>query len=240
MTERYYAKCAQCRCKCWPEGMSDEIFNRIDSTAVVQRLRVAQGEVVQRQGDPFKNVIAVCRGFLRTSKSSPEGREQVTGLTMRGEFLGLDGIAPGKVEGDVVALSDSEIRVISFAAMEALAREFPIFQRHIYKLMGMEMEIKQRNQIELNHLPADGRVASVLLRLSQRLVERGDEHIEFELPLTRKDLGSLVSLSPETVSRALTRMEEGGILKVEGRQVQILDRPALVRMASPAGMRLAE
>ena len=67
MSERYYARCAQCRCKCWPEGMSDEIFNRIDSNAVVQRIRVAPGEVVQRQGDPFKNIVAVCRGFLRTS-----------------------------------------------------------------------------------------------------------------------------------------------------------------------------
>ena len=159
---------------------------------------------------------------------------------MRGEFVGLDGVAPGAVEGDVVALCDSEIRVISFAAMEALAREFPIFQRHIYRLMGMEMESKQRNQIELSHLPADGRVASVLLRLSQRLVERQQLEVEFELPLTSRDLGSLVSLSPETVSRALTRMEEDGVLQVEGRLVRILDRPALVRMASPGGMHLAE
>ncbi len=83
-------------------------------------------------------------------------------------------------------------------------------------------------------------MASVLLRLSQRLVERQQLEVEFELPLTRRDLGSLVSLSPEAVSRALTRMEEDGVLQVEGRLVRILDRPALVRMASPGGMHLAE
>lgn len=232
MTERYYAKCGQCRCKCWPEATSDAMFERIDANAVVQRRRVVAGERVQLQGEPFKNVIAICRGSLRTSKTTPDGREQVTGIAMRGEFVGLDGLAQGIVEADAVALSDAEVRVISFAAMEEIAREFPMFQRHIFRLMGTEMEAKQRSQLELNHLPADGRVASVLVRLSQPLLERGHAQLEFELPMTRIDLGSLVSLSPETVSRALTRMQEEGVLEVDGRQVRILDHPALVRMAS--------
>lgn len=239
MPEKNFAKCGQCRCRCWPAGLSDEIFERIDTKAVVQRRRLACGERVQRQGEPFKHVVAVCRGYLRTSKATAEGREQVTGISMRGEFLGLDGIATGAVEADAVALCDAEIRVISFAAMEKLAREFPIFQRHIYRLMGLEIESKQRSQLQLNHLPADGRVASVLLQLSQRLVEQGRAQVEFELPITRRDLGSLVRLSPETVSRALARMEAEGLLEVEGRQVRILDRPTLVRMATPGGMPVA-
>lgn len=240
MPERYYAKCGQCRCKCWPAGLSDEMFERIDTKAVVQRRRLACGERVQRQGDPFKSVITVCRGFLRTSKSTVEGREQVTGISMRGDFVGLDGIALGAVEADAVALCDSEVRVISFEALEALAREFPIFQRHIYRLMGLAIDGQQRSQLQLNHLPADGRVASVVLRLSQRLAEPGRAQLAFELPITRKDLGSLVRLSPETVSRAITRMVEVGILEVEGRQVRIVDRQALIRMAIPAGLTAQE
>lgn len=236
MPEKNFAKCGQCRCRCWPAGLSDEMFERIDTKAVVQRRRVACGERVQRQGDPFKSVVAVCRGYLRISRATTEGREQITGVSMRGDFIGLDGIALGTVEADVVALCDSEIRTISFPALEALAREYPVFQRHIYRLMGLEIESKQRTQLQLNHLPADGRVASVLLQFSQRLVERGRSPAELELPMTRKDLGNLVRLSPETVSRALTRMEADGLLAVDGRQVRILDCPALVRMATPGGM----
>lgn len=236
MPQKSFAKCGQCRCRCWPAGLSDEMFERIDTKAVVQRRRVACGERLQRQGDPFKHVVAVCRGYVRTSKATVEGREQVTGVSMRGDFVGLDGIALGAVEADAVALCDSEIRIISFEAMESLAREFPVFQRHIYRLMGLEIDSKQRTQLQLNHLPADGRVASILLRLSQRFAERGHSIVELELPLTRRDLGSLVRLSPETVSRALARMEADGLLKVDGRQVRILDRAALVRMATPGGI----
>ena len=236
MPQKSLARCGQCRCRCWPAGMSDEMFERIDTKAVVQRRRVACGERVQRQGEPFKNVVAVCRGYIRTSKATEEGREQVTGFSMRGDFVGLDGIALGTVEADAVALCDSEIRVISFDAMEAMARDFPMFQRHIYRLMGLEIDSKQRSQLQLNHLPANGRVASVLVRLSQRMAERGHSIVELELPMTRRDLGSLVRLSPETVTRALSRMEVDGILAVDGRHVRILDRPALVRMATPGGI----
>lgn len=237
MQEQNAFRCSQCTAsyQCWPTDLPHGMFDHLNA-AVQQRRRLARGERVQRQGDTFRHVIAVCRGVLRTSMSTLEGSEQVTGFPMAGDFIGLDGIAHGTVETDAVALRDSEIRIIPFASLEALARESRAMQRHIYRLMGQEIEGRQRAQMQLNLLRADGRVASVLLQLSQRLAARGHSAEELELPMTRKDLGSLVRLTLESVSRALTRMAAAGIVVVESRRVRILDHAALIRMATPAGL----
>lgn len=239
MPENSLSRCSQCTSavQCWPTDLPHGMFDHI-SAAVLQRRRLVRGEHVQRQGDTFKHVIAVCRGVLRTSMSTLEGGEQVTGFPMAGDFIGLDGVAHGTVGSDAMALGEAEVRIIPFASLETLARESRVMQRHIYRLMGQEIEGKQRAQLQLNHLRADGRVASVLLQLSQRLAARGHSPSDIDLPMTRKDLGSLVRLTLESVSRALTRMAAAGILEVESRRVRILDHSALTRMATPAGMPL--
>lgn len=237
MQDKNPSQCGQCRSatQCWPGDLPPGMFQRIEASAL-QRRRLARGERVQRQGDPFRYVITVCRGFLRTSMATPQGNEQVTGFQMTGDFIGLDGIAQGIVGCDAVALRASEVRIFPFVSLEALARESRSLQRHIYHLMGQEIEGKQRAQLQLNHLRADGRVASVLLHLSQRLGARGQSPVELDLPMTRKDLGSLVRLTLESVSRALARMAAAGILEVELRRVRILDQAALARMATPGGI----
>ncbi len=234
MPKKSPSHCRECTSsfQCWPTDLPPGMFDHVSSN-VVQRRTLARGESVQRQGDTFQHVVAVCRGFLRTSVTTLGGSEQVTGVHMPGEFIGLDGIASGTVGTDAVALQDSEVRLVPFASLEALARESRVMQRHLYRLIGQEIDGKRRSQVQRNQRHAQGRVASVLVDLSQRLQARGHSPVDLELPMSRKDLGSLVRLTLESVSRALMRMVQAGILEVQQRRVRILDFDALMRMATP-------
>jgi CRP/FNR family transcriptional regulator len=80
---------------------------------------------------------------------------------------------------------------------------------------------------------ADERVAIFLHDLLQRL-RRPDSPPALTLPMSREDVGRYLGLALETVSRALTRLQEEGLIQVAGRTVRILDEPRLRGMASPA------
>ena len=88
---------------------------------------------------------------------------------------------------------------------------------------------------------AEERLATFLLNLSQRHQQRGFAANEFFLSMSRQEIGSFLGLALETVSRLFTRFQEDGILKVERKHIEILDRDQLASLAiKPTGGSEAE
>jgi CRP/FNR family transcriptional regulator len=79
-------------------------------------------------------------------------------------------------------------------------------------------------------MSADERVVAFLLDLGVRLEARGYSGSSLVLPMGRADVGSYLSLTPETVSRAFSRLQAGGLLQVCQRQVHITDLAGLRRV----------
>ena len=53
----------------------------------------------------------------------------------------------------------------------------------------------------------------------------------FLLTMSRQDIGCYLGLAVETVSRTLTRFQECGVLRVNRREVEILDHDTLRKIA---------
>ena len=83
---------------------------------------VKRGEALFREGDAFDNLYAV-RSPLKTVATRHDGREQVTGLHLAGEALGLDGICDDTHPRTAVALEDSSVCVIPYSALKTLCSE---------------------------------------------------------------------------------------------------------------------
>ena len=87
----------------------------------------------------------------------------------------------------------------------------------------------------LGSMPAEQRLAVFLLNLADRYRRRGYSATEFNLRLTREELGSYLGLKLETVSRLLSRFQGEGTIQVQGRALKLLDLAALKRMAGQRG-----
>jgi CRP/FNR family transcriptional regulator len=70
---------------------------------------------------------------------------------------------------------------------------------------------------------AEERLATFLLNLSQRFAARGYSPSEFNLRMTREEIGSYLGLKLETVSRAFSRFQEDGLIGVQQKHIHILD-----------------
>jgi CRP/FNR family transcriptional regulator len=228
------AHCAQCPSKslCWPIGLDDSALERIERT-VSARIKIKRGDTLVRHGERFKNVYAVHTGFFKTSVYSSDGREQVTGFHMAGEFMGLDGVVHEQHTCDAVALEDSEVCVLPFDQLESLTREIPLMQRHVHKLMSQEIVRESSVMLLLGASKADERIAAVLLNLTRRLHARGFSPSELVLRMTREELGSFLCIKLETVSRAFSKFAAEGILEVKQRHIRILDVGALQDIVQP-------
>jgi CRP/FNR family transcriptional regulator len=159
-----------------------------------------------------------------------DGRDQVTGCQMAGELLGLDGISTEQHTCNAVALEDSEICAIPFVQMETLSREIHSLQHHFHKVMSREIVRDHGVMMLLGTMRAEERLAAFLLNLSQRFTARGYSHSDFNLRMTREEIGSYLGLKLETVSRAFSRFQEEGHIAVQQKHVRILNVTGLKAM----------
>ena len=194
---------------------------------VFMRSRLRRGECLYRIGDHFNCLYAVRRGFFKSVALIEDGREQVTGFAIPGEIMGLDGIGPETHSCNAVALEDSEVCAIPFAGLEALAHELPALQRHFYKMMSREIVREHGVMLQLGSMNAEERLAMFLLDLSRRFAARGNSATEFNMRMTREEIGSYLGLKLETVSRTFSRFQDEGLIAVRQKHVRMLDAGGL-------------
>jgi CRP/FNR family transcriptional regulator len=233
---KFEVTCGSCNLRelCLPQALSCEDTERFERVVYARR-RVKRGESLFSAGDPFKALYAVRSGFFKTSIVDGEGREQVTGFSMGGELLGLEGIGTGRYHGAAIALEDSEVCVLPYALIEEITAEVPALQRGMNAVLAREIVRDHGVMMLLGSMRAEQRLATFLLNLSRRFTARGYSACDFHLRMTREELGSYLGLKLETVSRLFSRFQEDGLIEVQQKHVRIVDTAGLQRLlAAPA------
>ncbi len=232
--DKFKAACSSCNLRelCLPIGFDSHEMQRLDQI-VANRRQVKQGQHLFANGEHFTSLYAIRTGFFKTCVTSQDGREQVTGFQMAGEIIGLDGIVSDQHHCDAIALEDAEVCVMPFANVEHLAREFPVLQRHVHKMMSREIVRENGMMMVLGNMRAEERLAAFLLNLVQRLHARGFSQSELILRMTREEIGSYLGLKLETISRTFSKFSEDGIIEVKQRYVRILDDSQLKQLCIP-------
>ncbi|MDX5363819.1 MAG: fumarate/nitrate reduction transcriptional regulator Fnr [Pseudazoarcus pumilus] len=230
--------CSQCNLHelCLPVGMSAEEIDRLDQLVGARR-KIRKGQHLYRSGDAFEAIYAIRIGWFKTDVLLEDGREQVTGFQMTGEMLGLDGISTENHSCNAVALEDSEVCVLPYGQLEELSREVEGLQHQFHKVMSREIVRDHGVMMLLGSMRAEERLAAFLMNLSQRFNARGFSPNEFNLRMTRDEIGSYLGLKLETVSRVFSRFQDEGLITVQQKHIRIVDLPGLRRLVQQSGTR---
>ena len=226
--------CSNCNLRelCMPMGLNHEEMLKLDEL-VFSRKRVFRGQALYRTGDPFSALYAVRTGVFKTTVSSEEGRDHVTGFQMAGEIMGLDGMASDRYSCDAIALEDAEVCIMPFGRIEDLSREIKALQTHLHRIMSREIVRDQNIMLLLGTMRAEERLAAFLVNLGQRLQARGFSSTDMVLRMTREEIGSYLGLKLETVSRTFSKFVEEGLITVKQKVIHIIAPERLAQLAKP-------
>ena len=223
--------CSQCNLRelCLPFGLDPNEVDQLDEL-VGSRRKIKRQQHLYRSGDTFEAIYAIRAGSFKTDVILEDGRDQVTGFQMTGEVLGLDGISTEHHSCNAIALEDSEVCVIPFGRLEELSRQVESLQHQFHKIMSREIVRDHGVMMLLGSMRAEERLAAFLLNMSQRFNARGFSSQEFNLRMTREEIGSYLGLKLETVSRAFSRFQEDGLISVQQKHVLLLDPAGLKKL----------
>ncbi len=216
---------------CLPVGISEADLELLDN--IIKRRRpVKRGEHLFQVGEPFQAIYAVRSGSIKTYAPTEDGHEQVTGFHLPGELLGLDAIITESHPCAAKALETTSLCEIPFEQLEALGNRIPGLQHQLLKIMSKEILHDHSLLMLLGKKSAEERLAALLMSLSNRYRARGFSPTEFNLSMSRNDIGNYLGLAVETVSRLFTRFQEERLLTVQRKHIRVLDLPHLRQIAT--------
>lgn len=208
-----------------------ETLQQIQASVPIQRRIVRAEDTVFQMGQQFVNLYIVNAGFFKLVKLSGEGHQGVVGLHFKGDWMGLDGIASGQYGCDAIALDTGEIWSVRYDTLTRAAVRTPALLAAMHGAMSRELARDHDAMLSLCTLPADARVAGFLRYWAGALDQRGlrTDANEITLSISRRDIGNYLGMTIESVSRALSRLARGDLIRFAkgGRHIHISQVQAL-------------
>jgi len=138
-----------------------------------------------------------------------------------GDFFGEISLLTGSSRSaDVVAVEDCMVLILSAEDFDYLSKQNSGFTRALLVDLARRVAAASTRISALALLDVYLRVLSSLTAMAKPSAKRGDLIVD-PRP-THRDLAAMVGSSREMVTRALSRLEEEGHIRVDGEQVHIL------------------
>ncbi|MCY7388529.1 MAG: helix-turn-helix domain-containing protein [Burkholderiales bacterium] len=208
----------------------------ISAFASAQRRR-KPGDYLFRAGDTFHFFYVLSEGFAKSCYVTEDGRQRTTGLHLRGDILGMDAIANATHGCDAIALDACEVLTVPYDTVRLHCQRNPELAHELLRAFSTEIRNDRELMLSMSTFSAEGRVATLLLEMSCRCASRGLSATKLQLHLSRQEIGSMLGLTLETVSRAFSRLARLGLITVCLRDIVLLDHEGLLDITTlPAAL----
>ena len=206
-----------------------------DDLATFKRLgwtmRAKAGQTIFHEGDPADRVFTLTSGAMKLYRLLPDGRRQVVGFMLPGDFLGV--AVEGEHAFSVEALEESGLCWFPRNRFSDFIRTRWDMERALYRRTAHELAAARQQMVLLGRKTAEERLASFFLSLLERAeAVSGERERIVHLPMTRCDIADYLGLTKETVSRVLALLKGKRVVRLEAvDRIEILDRESLTAIA---------
>lgn len=216
-------------CRLWHTA-SDAGVERVARAAMVQQ--VARGTMLATEGEPADRFGVVVDGRARVFHAAADGRVILLEALGRGEsFAAVAALAGGRYPANVDAATPATVAWVTREALFTLLDDEPGIGRALIADLA-ERVMGLTGVVQTLSLDVPARLARYLFQRSLAAGEATAEGLRVPLGMPKSELAASIGTVPETLSRALARLRDDGVLEVRGSEVLVLDVGALARLGS--------
>ena len=195
----------------------------------------AQGQCIQQEDADANLVGIVMSGVVKLQRTLADGRQQVVGIHTSSEMFGL--VMSTQSHFGIEAATDVTLCCFDRNAFEELIARHRELEHNVMLAALRELEFSREWMMILGCLSATERIAGLLTMLLERKADgcwrqSCARDARVMLPVKRGDLAAFLATTVETLSRTFRKFERDGLIrKIDHSHFEILDTPALARLA---------
>jgi CRP-like cAMP-binding protein len=204
------------------------------SEAIVATARVSRfgsmrsypaGTLMYGQDDSVGDVYLIHSGVIKLIWMDRDGRETIIGLRWPGWFLGAASlIATLPSPASAITLVASTVEKIAAGDFLQLLSADPNLTMRLHQAHSREILEQMHELGELACRPARARLESLLQRLAGSVSDSVRlPNGRLRLPLKKKELAALLSVTPEHLSRTLDELAREGTIVTNGQWIVLRD-----------------
>lgn len=205
-------------------GLDERLLQELAEGAIWRRYEA--GEILFLEGEPPRGLYYLQSGWLKITKTSPEGREQVLQFLEPGEAFHAIGVFANRPNpATAIALESAHVWILQREAVMALLTKHPELASHVIERMAARI-------LELVDLVEDLSLRTVAGRLARLLIEDADgDTLHRPRWYTQAEIAARLGTVPDVLQRALSSLVDDGLIDVERSAIRIRDRRALEAIA---------
>jgi len=180
------------------------------------------------EGQPSYGVHLLCKGRIKLTMTSPDGKAVILRFAEPGELLGLNTtISGGPYEFTAETMEPCQVNfVIRKVFLRLLAQDRAFWVRVTEQLSSdCSRACNQIRSLTLSRSAVEKMARFLLDRAAKgRRTNRG---IQMNLPFTHEEIAESVGVTRETATRTLTELKHRMLIRTNGATILILNKPGL-------------
>lgn len=206
-----------------------EAITSLRETPIV---RVPARQTMLSEGDDAGGVRLLAQGWAYRFKDLPDGRRQIVGLLMPGDFIGLGARLVDEMDHSVAALTAVAYHAIPHETLDRLAAEYPRIATAFARHEHVSASIHREWLLNLGRRNAFERLAHLFLEIYMR--QRASGHArerECDCPLTQNDLADATGVTSVHLNRTMQELRREGLVELKSKRLFIRDFERLAQVA---------
>lgn len=204
-------------------GLDEATYNEL--LAQGQTRHYAKDETLFLDGEPGKGLFLVQSGVVKIYKLSESGREQILAVQRPGDSVAeLPLFDHGPYPASAAAMEAADVLFIPQGAFHELLANRPQLAQAV--IVALAQRLRQ-----LVTLIEDLSLRQVRQRLARLLHEEAAGRASFHLTFTNDELAARLGTVRDVVSRTLSALQADGVIRLQGRRVELIDPDALAALA---------
>jgi CRP-like cAMP-binding protein len=161
---------------------------------------------LQRMGDPASSLMTLKAGMVKLVRNSADGRQRIVRVLRAGDVVGLEALMGSTYDSDAIAMTAVKVCRIPVQVIQRLNIETPRLHQQLMTRWHQSLKAADDWLAELNFGHAKQRVANLVLKM------RSETDPSVVQLFSREDMGAMLDLQLETVSRMLNAFVREGVL----------------------------
>jgi CRP-like cAMP-binding protein len=186
------------------------------------------GEIMIKQGSPTSNALFMSDGMAKTYIEGINGKNFILNIALPGRLiLGPGAYVNSRHTYSVAAITTVHACFINFDIFKQLVRVNGAFAESLLEDVSAKSLNSHIRMVNLAQKRMIGRLAEILLYFSDEVFHKD----EYEMILSRQELGEMTTMAKECVVRILKELEESGVIYSDSSKIKILDRERLIQIS---------
>lgn len=224
------SKCEQCIVRQFNslKHLSKEELVRMSACKTSKIIK--KGEFLFEEGEHINGIFCIKDGVCKVSKMSENGKNQIVNLIKRGDLIGERSLISDEVSNlNAVALQDMEVCFIPKDEIITDLEKNPNFTMDVLKTMAISLKNADNLIVDMAQKSVKQRLAETLLNLQDKFGVTNENTIDIHL--SREDISNIIGTATESAIRLLSDLKKRKIILFKGKEISILDKKELEKIA---------